>query len=78
MNFFLCQWQDKLESTSSSSEEISLRNVCNTYILTRGRAWAISLIFRSTIREEILKLCFPSDGDATDENLLYRFVLFPF
>ncbi|XP_052201631.1 uncharacterized protein LOC127807647 isoform X2 [Diospyros lotus] len=44
----------------------------NTTHLTRGRAWAISLTMRSTLREEILKVCFSSYSGGTNESLLYR------
>ncbi|CAK7346244.1 unnamed protein product [Dovyalis caffra] len=64
--------QDALESSSSSLREISPGKACNSCLLTGGRAWAISLAIRSTISKEILNPYFPSDSNATDENLLYR------
>ncbi|KAF2324666.1 hypothetical protein GH714_016189 [Hevea brasiliensis] len=64
--------QDKLERSTSSLGEIPPREACDIHLLTRGRAWAISLTLRSTISEEILKPCLPSGSDGTFENLLYR------
>jgi len=77
MIFLLNQQQDVLESSNSSSREISPEKACSSYLLTCGRAWGISLTIRGTISEEILKPYFPSDSDTKDENLLYRFVIFP-
>ncbi|XP_021692693.2 uncharacterized protein LOC110673800 isoform X2 [Hevea brasiliensis] len=64
--------EDKLERSTSSLGEIPPREACDIHLLTRGRAWAISLTLRSTISEEILKPCLPSGSDGTFENLLYR------
>ncbi|KAJ4839721.1 hypothetical protein Tsubulata_041014 [Turnera subulata] len=60
--------QEEEQSSSSSLGEIP---PTKAGLLTRGRAWAISLTSRSTIREEILKPYFPGDTEAADENLLY-------
>jgi hypothetical protein len=70
-------FQDELASSSSSVRNMPSTKLCNSKLLTCGRAWAISLTLRSTMNEEILRLCFPSDGDGTDENLLYQFVILP-
>jgi hypothetical protein len=78
MIFLLNQQQDTLESSSSSLREISSEKACNSCLLTCGKAWAISLTIRSAISQEILNPYFPSNSDATDENLIYRCVIFPF
>ncbi|XP_041024746.1 uncharacterized protein LOC121265253 [Juglans microcarpa x Juglans regia] len=59
-------------SSSSSVGDLSSTKTCSSFLLTRGRAWAISLTLRSTISEEISQVCFPSTGDGTHENLLYQ------
>ncbi|XP_059633908.1 uncharacterized protein LOC132276489 isoform X2 [Cornus florida] len=64
--------EDKLEPSCSSVSDISSTTGCNTYLLTRGRAWAISLTLKSPLSEGILKVCFPGDGDRTNESPLYR------
>lgn len=64
--------EDKLEpSTSSAGDALSTENH-DTYLLTHGRAWAISLAMRSKIGEELLRACFPCSDDGIDETLLYR------
>ncbi|XP_027091389.1 uncharacterized protein [Coffea arabica] len=50
----------------------SAAEVCNTHLLTCGRAWAISLTLSGTLNEEILKACFPSETDGICVNLLYK------
>lgn len=55
-------------STGDLSEAVDFR----TNLLTRGRAWAISLTMRSSLREEVLKVCFASSCDESDNELLYR------
>ncbi|KAJ6306369.1 hypothetical protein OIU78_021645 [Salix suchowensis] len=60
------------ESSSSSLREISSEKAGNSRLLTCGKAWAISLTIRSTISQEILNPYFPSNSDASDENLIYR------
>ncbi|KAJ6399573.1 hypothetical protein OIU77_020182 [Salix suchowensis] len=60
------------ESSSSSLREISSEKAGNSRLLTCGKAWAISLTIRSTISQEILNPYFPSNRDASDENLIYR------
>lgn len=42
------------------------------HLLTCGRAWALSLSQRSSISEEILRICFPCNDDVIEESLLYR------
>lgn len=64
--------ENELEPSRSSGHDLSATAVCNTNLLTRGRAWAISLTLRGTLSEEILKACFPSCGDGTSDSLLYR------
>lgn len=73
--FFLNLFQNECASSSSSVGELSSTKTCNSFLLTRGRAWAISLTLRSTISEEISQVCFPSTGDGTHDNLLYQFVI---
>lgn len=51
---------------------ISPSPICNTNLLSCGSAWAISLTLRSSITDEISKICFPSDVHETNGNLLYR------
>ncbi|KAK8512545.1 hypothetical protein V6N13_082909 [Hibiscus sabdariffa] len=63
--------EDGAGSSESISGDISSK-ASQALLLTRGRAWAVSLGSRSTVSEEILKLCFSSDIDGTDDNLLYR------
>nr|XP_043631063.1 uncharacterized protein LOC122602514 isoform X2 [Erigeron canadensis] len=64
--------QDKLEPASSSTSDPGSIAHSNTYLLTSGRAWSISLTLRSTMREEILKTCFAPDVNEVKENILYR------
>ncbi|XP_024020557.1 uncharacterized protein LOC21388606 [Morus notabilis] len=52
--------------------DISSAHACSSYLLTRGNAWAVSLTMRSTISEELSRVCFSSNTDGADENLLYR------
>ena len=74
---FLNLFQDECASSSSSVGDISSTKACHSKLLTRGRAWAISLTLRSTISEEISRVGFASDNDASDANLLYQFVILP-
>ncbi|KAL5557913.1 hypothetical protein UlMin_034124 [Ulmus minor] len=64
--------QDESESSSSAGGDISSTKVISSNLLNRGIAWAISLSIRSTISEELSILCFFSNADGADENLLYR------
>ncbi|KAE8654034.1 TLD-domain containing nucleolar protein isoform 2 [Hibiscus syriacus] len=61
---------DEAGPSESISGDISSKS-SQTLLLTRGRVWSVSLGSRSTVSEEILKLCFSVDIDVTDENLLY-------
>lgn len=63
--------EDESGSSQSISGDISSK-ASPTLLLTHGRAWAISLGFRNSISEEILKACFAGYIIGTDENLLYR------
>lgn len=63
--------EDESGSSQSTLGDIS-SEASQALLLTRGRAWAISLGSRNTISEEILKACFADDIVGTDENLLYR------
>lgn len=67
------QWQDGVESSSSSAVDIASTETSSSYVLTHGMAWAVSLTQRGGIREEISKICFLSSGDGNYEHLLYRF-----
>ncbi|KAL2499403.1 TLD-domain containing nucleolar protein [Abeliophyllum distichum] len=64
--------EEKLEPSCSSAHENSPTAIFNTNLLISSRAWAISLSQRSPIYEEIMKICFPSNADDINENLLYR------
>ncbi|XP_043714996.1 uncharacterized protein LOC122663386 [Telopea speciosissima] len=64
--------EDELGSSNLSIGEISLTEANDTYLLTCGRAWAISLTQKSKLSEEILKAPFHRDGNGVFENLLYR------
>lgn len=64
--------EDLLEPSSLSLGDISLRKICDTHLLTCGRAWAVFLTLSGAISEEILKVCFPSGDDGANESLLYR------
>lgn len=64
--------QDELEPSNSSSGDITSVETSGAHLLTPGRAWAISLTARNALREEILTLCFFSNCDKIEENLLYR------
>ncbi|KAG5031742.1 hypothetical protein JHK82_015339 [Glycine max] len=57
-------------SNSSSGGDIS-STAAYDYILTQGRAWAISITQKSTVKEEISR-AFISNGGGMDDNLLYR------
>ncbi|KAK8623300.1 hypothetical protein V6N13_118188 [Hibiscus sabdariffa] len=63
--------EDGAGSSEHISGDISSKS-SQALLLTRGKAWAISLGSRSTVSEEILKLCFSYDIDGTNDNLLYR------
>ncbi|MED6139056.1 hypothetical protein PIB30_080289 [Stylosanthes scabra] len=61
---------DQLEYSNSSTGDISSAAECD-YILTQGRAWAISITQKSTVNDEISRV-FLSSRNGIDENLLYR------
>ncbi|XP_021905325.1 uncharacterized protein LOC110820205 isoform X2 [Carica papaya] len=63
--------KEKSESLKSTLGQ-TLTKTYDDCLLDCGRAWAVSLTFTSTMSEEILKSCFPSDDGGRDENLLYR------
>ncbi|KAL8211459.1 hypothetical protein R6Q57_005896 [Mikania cordata] len=64
--------QDILEPSPTSTGDSHSIAHSNSYLLTPGRAWSISLSLRSSMRDEILKACFTPDIDKVKENLLYR------
>ncbi|KAG5035925.1 hypothetical protein JHK87_010835 [Glycine soja] len=61
----------ELASSNSSSVGDISSPAAYDYILTQGRAWAISITQKSTINEEISR-AFISNGGGMDNNLLYR------
>lgn len=60
------------ESSCPAEGDVSSANVGSPNLLTRGNAWAISLAMRNTTSEELSRVCFSSNTDGTDENLIYR------
>ncbi|XP_038898639.1 uncharacterized protein LOC120086186 [Benincasa hispida] len=64
--------EDGVKSSSSSAVDIDSPETSNSFVLSRGTAWAVSLTQRGGIREEITKICFLISGDGNYENLLYR------
>ncbi|PQQ21521.1 uncharacterized protein Pyn_14878 [Prunus yedoensis var. nudiflora] len=64
--------KDGLECSTSSVVENSSTMAYSSHLLSSGMAWVISLTLRGTISEEISKVCFPSETDGIDKNLLYR------
>ncbi|XP_010552829.1 PREDICTED: uncharacterized protein LOC104823101 [Tarenaya hassleriana] len=64
--------EDRSEPSNSTAADDSETKVHESTLLTRGRAWAISLTCRNAISEEILGLCFPCNSHETIENILYR------
>lgn len=71
-NNSLTEWQVELASSNSSSVGDISSPAAYDYILTQGRAWAISITQKSTRNEEISR-AFISNGGGMDNNLLYRF-----
>ncbi|KAJ8762205.1 hypothetical protein K2173_007361 [Erythroxylum novogranatense] len=64
--------EDASEPSNSSLGDTSPTNDFGNYILTRGRAWGISLSMRSSISTEIMKPFFPDSREKADDKLLYR------
>ncbi|KAK2660691.1 hypothetical protein Ddye_007224 [Dipteronia dyeriana] len=58
--------------STSSPGEISSTTAHDTYLLSCGRAWAISLTFRSSLSEEIMKIYCPGENDGPEEKVIYR------
>lgn len=73
INNFLTGWQDDMASNNSSSVGDNSSTTACDYILTQGRAWAISITQRSAVNEEISR-AFISGGAGMDDSLVYRFV----
>ncbi|KAJ0024071.1 hypothetical protein Pint_09116 [Pistacia integerrima] len=63
--------ENALGPSISSLGDISSTKARDNYLLSRGRAFSISLTYR-TVCEEVLKLCCPIKSDETDENLVYK------
>lgn len=61
----------ELASSSSSSVGNISSTAAYNYILTQGRAWAISITQRSAVNEEISR-AFISSGGGMDDILVYR------
>ncbi|KAH9606761.1 hypothetical protein KSS87_009781 [Heliosperma pusillum] len=59
-------------TSSTLAENGSDATRSESYLLTRGRAWALFLSQRSSISDHILKICFPCNDDVIEESLLYR------
>ncbi|CAN0906399.1 hypothetical protein LINGRAHAP2_LOCUS24222 [Linum grandiflorum] len=59
-------------SEDDSASGGSLSSATNTYLLTCGRAWAISLSMKNAISVEILEPYLCSNGDHLEEHVLYR------
>ncbi|KAJ1378262.1 TLDc domain [Sesbania bispinosa] len=62
---------DELASSDSSSVGDTSSTAACDYILSQGRAWAISITQRSAVNEEISR-AFISSGAGMDDSLLYR------
>ncbi|XP_039114862.1 uncharacterized protein LOC120250144 [Dioscorea cayenensis subsp. rotundata] len=54
------------------TDNATLRDNIDTYLLTCGRAWAISLTLRNIGGVELLGQCFYGIGSELPDNLLYR------
>ncbi|KAK7350865.1 hypothetical protein VNO77_09885 [Canavalia gladiata] len=63
--------RDELASSNSSSAGDILATAACDYLLTQGRAWAISITQKSSVNEEISR-AFISNGGGMDDNLIYR------
>ncbi|GAB4852499.1 hypothetical protein Ancab_016713 [Ancistrocladus abbreviatus] len=59
------------EMGSSSADDKLTVKMYEPHLLTRGRAWAISLSQRSNVSEEILRICFSWNVDMSEGALLY-------
>ncbi|PKA48772.1 hypothetical protein AXF42_Ash018714 [Apostasia shenzhenica] len=63
---------DNLNNCVASPSDSSYPNVKEVFLLTFGRAWALSLTQRNTLREELCAASFPGLYSDTLNNLLYR------
>lgn len=61
--------EDRMDSYNSSSDNACSSMSCDTYLLTQGRAWAISITTRDRLNEEFLGASYPG---IDPKNLLYR------
>lgn len=61
--------QESLGESVSASDTAAGSH--DTYLLTRGRAWAVSLSLRGALSDQLLNASF---GGMDDDDLLYRFV----
>ncbi|XP_031403332.1 uncharacterized protein LOC116212783 isoform X2 [Punica granatum] len=64
--------EDEFGPSGSSSKDSNSEWASETHLLTRGKAWAISLTFRAAASEEILRHCFSCNSNEMNQNLLYR------
>ncbi|KAI8549534.1 hypothetical protein RHMOL_Rhmol06G0032000 [Rhododendron molle] len=62
---------EKMQPSCSAVPDRSPGVECHNDLLNQGRAWAISLTLRSTLRGEMMKAYFPSYGGGTNESLVY-------
>jgi len=72
IKYSLTEWQVELASPNSSSAGDISSIAAHHYLLTQGRAWAISITNKSRVSEEISG-AFISNGSGIDDNLIYRF-----
>ncbi|VFR03603.1 unnamed protein product [Cuscuta campestris] len=70
--FYLATHEDKSEQGLPFVIDIFPKENPVSNLLTSGRAWAISLTLRDTMRDEISKACFSSSADEINEIILYR------
>jgi len=67
----LTEWQVELAPSNSSSAGDISSIAAHDYLLTQGRAWAISITNKSRVNEEISGAFISNEGGTGDN--LYRF-----
>ena len=72
INNSLTEWQVELAPSDSSSVGDISSIAAHDYLLTQGRAWAISITNKSRVNEEISG-AFISNGGGMGDKLVYRF-----
>lgn len=65
-----------MQDSISSAGDTYSSDVENAFLLTCGKAWAISLTLRNTLREELSGVSFPELVNESLDNILYRLVAF--